>query len=205
MARDTEACSRCRRAAVKLFIKGEKCYSDKCPIERRAYAPGERGRRPGRASEYSVQLREKQKTKQLYGLLEKQFKSYYLRAAGQKGITGQNMLQILEMRLDNVVYRCGFGASRRQARQLVNHGHFMVNGRVVSIASAALKPGDKISAKDKKKLKAMMGDEEAGWKPEVPEWLKVNKQAGAEVLRFPERDDIDSAINEQLIVEFYSK
>src|SRR3989304_5131313 len=136
MARDTEACSRCRRATMKLFLKGEKCYTDKCPVERRAYAPGERGRRPSRATEYSLQLREKQKTKQVYGLLEKQFKNYYLLAAKQKGITGENMLRLLEMRLDNVVYRLGFAFSRKQARQIVGHGHFKVNGRIVNIPSA---------------------------------------------------------------------
>ena len=205
MARDTEACSRCRRAGVKLFLKGEKCYTDKCPVSRRAYAPGERGRRPVRQTEYSVQLREKQKTKQIYGLLEKQFKNYYLFAARQKGITGENMLRLLEMRLDNIVFRLGLAFSRKQARQLVGHGHFEINGRVVNIPSARLRPGDAISVKDKKKVTQIL-ETEATWAPETPLWLQLaSDKLSGNVLRFPTREEIETPIKEQLIVEFYSK
>ena len=202
-----EQCRVCRREGQKLFLKGSRCYSDKCSISRRNYAPGQHGQRRTKLSEYGTQLREKQKTKSYYGVAEKQFRKYFEMASNKKGITGTNLLQILESRLDNVVYRLGFGNSRAQARQLVNHGQFEVNGKKVDIASYLVKPGDVIAVRESKKdnstIKANV--EENAAKP-VPEWLEKNAETlSGKVVRLASREDIDIPIEEHLIVELYSK
>ena len=208
MARYTdEQCRICRREGQKLFLKGSRCYSDKCSISRRNYAPGQHGQKRAKLSEYGTQLREKQKTKSYYGVGEKQFRGYFEMASNKKGVTGENLLQILESRLDNVVYRLGFGVSRTQARQLVNHGQFDVNGKKVDIPSYLVKPGDVISVreirKDNKTIKA--NAEENATRP-VPEWLeKDNKTLSGKVVRLAAREDIDIPVAEHLIVELYSK
>ena len=202
-----EQCRICRREGQKLFLKGSRCYSDKCSISRRNYAPGQHGQRRTKLSEYGTQLREKQKTKSYYGVAEKQFRKYFEMASNKKGITGTNLLQILESRLDNVVYRLGFGSSRAQARQLVNHGQFEVNGKKVDIASYLVKPGDVVAVRESKKdnstIKANV--EENAAKP-VPEWLEKNAETlSGKVVRLASREDIDIPIEEHLIVELYSK
>ncbi|MBR3249719.1 MAG: 30S ribosomal protein S4 [Clostridia bacterium] len=202
-----EQCRICRREGQKLFLKGSRCYSDKCSISRRNYAPGQHGQRRTKLSEYGTQLREKQKTKSYYGVAEKQFRKYFEMASNKRGITGTNLLQILESRLDNVVYRLGFGSSRAQARQLVNHGQFEVNGKKVDIASYLVKPGDVVSVRESKKdnstIKANV--EENAAKP-VPEWLEKNAETlSGKVVRLASREDIDIPIEEHLIVELYSK
>ncbi|MBQ9658892.1 MAG: 30S ribosomal protein S4 [Clostridia bacterium] len=208
MARYTgEQCRICRRNGEKLFLKGSRCYTDKCSISRRNYAPGQHGQKKTKLSEYGTQLREKQKTKSYYGVGEKQFRKYFEMASNKKGITGENLLQILESRLDNVVYRLGFGSSRTQARQLVNHALFEVNGRRVDIPSFLVKPGDVISVRESKKnagvIKANV--EENAAKP-VPEWLEKNAESlSGKVLRLAAREDIDIPVEEHLIVELYSK
>lgn len=208
MARDrSPQCKQCRREGEKLLLKGERCLTDKCALERRAYPPGEHGRsRRRKQSEYLLQLREKQKARRYYGLLEKQFRNYYEMAARQPGITGENLLRLLELRLDNVVYRLGFGASRRQARQLVRHGHFTVNGRKVNIPSYRVKPDDVIAAViDKEGLRAVIQDA-TDLTASVPAWLQADHDnMVGKVLRLPERADIDIPIQESLIVELYSK
>lgn len=208
MARYTEAvCKQCRREMEKLFLKGERCLTDKCGVERRAYPPGEHGRKRPRASEYRTQLRAKQKAKRIYGVLEKQFRNYYQIAAKRRGITGEILLQLLEARLDNTVYRLGFAASRNEARQLVVHGHFMVDDRKVNIPSFRVKSDNiiKLSERGKKVVKIKTNTESVS-KAQQPEWLEVDydKMTG-KVLGIPERDQIDTAIQEQLIVELYSK
>jgi len=208
MARYTKAvCKQCRREMEKLFLKGERCLTDKCAVERRAYPPGEHGRKRPRQSEYRVQLRAKQKAKRIYGVLEKQFRNYYQIAAKKKGITGETLLQLLEARLDNTVYRLGFATSRNEARQLVGHGHFMVDDRKVNIPSFRVKPDNiiKLSERGKKVAKIKTNTESVS-KVQQPEWLEVDydKMTG-KVLSIPERDQIDTAIQEQLIVELYSK
>ena len=208
MARYTEEqCRICRREGQKLFLKGSRCYSDKCSISRRNYAPGQHGQKRAKLSEYGTQLREKQKTKSYYGVGEVQFRRYFEMASNKKGITGENLLQILESRLDNVVYRLGYGSSRAQARQFVTHGHFDVNGKKVNIASYLVKAGDVISVReikqDNKTIKANL--EENNARP-VPEWLeKDNKNLSGKVIRLAAREDIDIPIEEHLIVELYSK
>lgn len=208
MARYTGAdCRLCRREGVKLFLKGDRCYSDKCGVERRPYPPGQAGKKRPRDSEYRVQLREKQKTKRMYGLLEKQFRGYYNLANRQSGITGENLLRLLESRLDNVVYRLGFAKSRDEARQVVRHGHIAVNGRRVNIPSYRVRTGDTISVADKSKdllvIKTSLISSE---KVEVPGWLEVDiEKLAGKVLSLPERDQIDAPVREQLIVELYSK
>ena len=202
-----EQCRICRREGQKLFLKGSRCYTDKCSISRRNYAPGQHGQRRTKLSEYGTQLREKQKTKSYYGVAEKQFRKYFEMASNKKGITGSNLLQILESRLDNVVYRLGFGSSRAQARQLVNHGQFEVNGKKVDIASYLVKPGDVIAVRESKKdnstIKANV--EENAARP-VPEWLEKNNETlSGKVVRLASREDIDIPIEEHLIVELYSK
>ena len=202
-----EQCRICRREGQKLFLKGARCYTDKCSISRRNYAPGEHGQKRAKLSEYGTQLREKQKTKSYYGVAEKQFRKYFEMASNKKGITGTNLLQILESRLDNVVYRLGFGSSRAQARQLVNHGQFEVNGKKVDIASYLVKPGDVIAVRESKKdnstIKANV--EENAARP-VPEWLEKNNETlSGKVVRLASREDIDIPIEEHLIVELYSK
>ena len=208
MANDTSPqCKQCRREGEKLLLKGERCLSDKCAVDRRAYPPGDHGRgRRRKQSEYLSQLREKQKARRFYGVLEKQFHNYYVLAARQPGITGENLLCLLELRLDNVVYRLGFGASRRQSRQLVRHGHFTVNGRRVNIPSYRVKPEDMIIAVLKSEgLKAVVADA-TDLTASVPAWLQADHDnLVGKVLRRPERADIDIPIQESLIVELYSK
>ena len=200
-------CRVCRREGCKLFLKGERCYSDKCSISRRNYAPGDHGQKNTKLSEYGTQLREKQKTRSYYGVGEKQFRKYFAMASNKKGITGENLLQILESRLDNVVYRAGFGTSRAQARQLVNHGHFDVNGVKTDIASYLVKPGDVISVREiKKDSKIAKENAEVNSSKPIPEWLeKNNEKLEVKVVRLAEREDVDLPVEEHLIVELYSK
>ncbi len=202
-----EQCRVCRREGQKLFLKGSRCYSDKCSISRRNYAPGQHGQKRAKLSEYGTQLREKQKTKSYYGVGERQFRKYFDMASNKKGVTGENLLQILESRLDNVVYRLGFGSSRAQARQFVNHGLFAVNGKRVDIASYLVKAGDVISVREIKKdnptIKANVEENQA--RP-VPEWLEKNSETlSGKVVRLASREDVDIPIEEHLIVELYSK
>jgi len=209
VARYTEAtCRLCRRENLKLFLKGDRCYTDKCAFERRSYAPGQHGqRRGGKISDYGVQLREKQKVKRIYGVLEKQFRKYYERAERQKGITGTNLLILLERRLDNIVYRMGFASSRNQGRQLVRHSHFTVNGRKVNIPSYQVKIGDVIEVKDKsRKISTVLEAIETVVRREMPSWLEVDSASFRGAVReFPNREELTMPINEQLIVELYSK
>ena len=202
-----EQCRICRREGQKLFLKGSRCYTDKCSITRRNYAPGDHGQGRKKISEYGTQLREKQKTKAFYGVGEKQFRKYFEMAENKKGITGENLLQILESRLDNVVYRLGFGVSRAQARQFVNHGHFEVNGHKVDIASYLVKAGDVITVRESKKdNKTIKENLEVNAARPIPEWLE--KDAGkmqGKVLRLASREDVDIPVEEHLIVELYSK
>lgn len=208
MARYTEsACRLCRRENLKMYLKGDRCYTDKCAIERRPYPPGQHGQGRAKFSEYGVQLREKQKVKRMYGLLEKQFRLYYARAAAKKGKTGENLLQALELRLDNVVFRGGFGDTRTESRQMVRHGHFNVNGRRVNIPSFAVKPGDVIEVREKsRKVVRITEALEAVDRRGVPPWLEIDKKGfKATVKTSPAREDLTMPINEQLIVELYSK
>jgi len=208
MARYTGAdCRLCRREGEKLFLKGDRCYTDKCAMERRPYPPGQAGRKRPKESEYRLQLREKQKTKRMYGMLEKQFRSYYDLANRQPGITGENLLRLCETRLDNVVYRLGFGTSRDEARQQVRHGHIHVNGKRVDIPSYRVRPGDLISvAPNAKDLLVIKGAILSNERHTVPSWLEVDidKLQGS-VLSVPTRDQIDVTVRENLIVELYSK
>jgi len=208
VARYTGAlCRLCRREGEKLFLKGDRCYTDKCAVERRRYGPGQHGQRRRKLSDYAIQLREKQKAKEIYGVLERQFKRYYHMAERRKGVTGTNLLQILERRLDNVVYRLGFACNRRQARQLVNHGHFMVNDRKVNIPSFLVKPGDIISVREKSKNLSVIAENVAKIEHRgIPSWLEVDtNNLSGKVVRLPTRDEIDIPVQEQLIVELYSK
>lgn len=202
-----EQCRICRREGQKLFLKGSRCYSDKCSITRRNYAPGEHGQGRKKLSEYGTQLREKQKTKSFYGVQEKQFRKYFEMAENKKGITGEILLQILESRLDNVVYRAGFGMSRAQARQLVNHGHFEVNGIKTDIPSYLVKPGDIITVKENKKdSKILKENIEVNEAKPIPEWLEKNSEKmEVKVIRLASREDVDLPVEEHLIVELYSK
>ena len=208
MARYTGAvCRLCRREGTKLYLKGDRCYSDKCSITQRQYAPGQHGQGRKKLSEYGLQLREKQKAKRYYGVLEKQFRHYFELAEKKQGITGENLLGILETRLDNVAYRLGFGTSRAEARQIVRHGHITVNGRRVNIPSFLVSVGDVIAVAEKSKgadsMKAIL-DSTSG--KSIPKWLDLNKDtAEAKVIAAPARDDIDIEIAEHLIVELYSK
>jgi small subunit ribosomal protein S4 len=206
MARDTgPQCKQCRREGQKLFLKGERCLTDKCGVERRSYPPGEHGRGRMRASEYRQQLREKQKARRYYQVLEKQFRSYYEKASRQPGVTGENLLRLLERRLDSVLVRLGFAASRRQARQLVRHGHWLLNGRRVDIPSYQVKPEDIISIRSGSSAETTVRVA-TELISTVPPWLQADHDAlTAKVLRLPERDEIDSPVEEQLIVELYSK
>ena len=208
MARYTdEQCRICRREGQKLFLKGSRCYSDKCSISRRNYAPGQHGQKRAKLSEYGTQLREKQKTKSYYGVGEKQFRGYFQMASNKKGVTGDNLLQILESRLDHVVYRLGFGASRAQARQLVNHGQFEVNGKKVDIPSYLVKAGDVITVRENKKENATIkANVEANAARPVPAWLELNNETlSGKVVRLASREDVDIPVEEHLIVELYSK
>ena len=208
MARYTGAvCRLCRREGKKLFLKGERCYSEKCSVGIRAYAPGQHGQGRKKSSEYGLQLRAKQKARRFYGVQEGQFYHYFELAERKQGITGENLLQILESRLDNVVYRAGFASSRAEARQLVGHGHYEVNGKRVDIASYLLRAGDVIAVCEKskasEKFKAVI--EANGARP-VPEWMDLDRDnLSVKVVALPERSQIDAPVEEQLIVEFYSK
>ncbi|HOQ08654.1 MAG TPA: 30S ribosomal protein S4 [Syntrophomonadaceae bacterium] len=209
MGRYTESvCRQCRREGEKLFLKGDRCYSEKCAVERRPYAPGQHGQgRRAKPSEYGLQLREKQKAKRIYGLMEKQFRNYFNKADRQPGRTGENLLILLERRLDNIVFRMGFASSRKEARQLVNHGHFTVNGHKATIPSMLLRPGDVVqvreTSKDSPKFQEIK--DQAAYKT-PPEWLSVDvDNLTGSVLAYPTREQIDTAVNEQLIVELYSR
>ena len=209
MARYTEAvCRQCRREGQKLFLKGDRCYTQKCAIDCRGYAPGQHGQGRSKTSEYGSQLREKQKVRRYYGVLEKQFRSYFAMAEKRQGITGENLLAILETRLDNVVYRMGFAMTRRQARQLVSHAHFTVNGQKVNIPSYLVRVGDVIEVKESSRSSAAFKRLTAEDAPlvTVPTWLERDKNAlKGTVSRMPAREDIDMPIEEHLIVELYSK
>ena len=208
MARyNEEQCRICRREGQKLFLKGERCYSDKCSVIRRNYAPGQHGQKRTKLSEYGTQLREKQKTKSFYGVGEKQFRGYFEMASSKKGITGENLLKILESRLDNVVYRLGFGASRPQSRMLVTHGNVEVNGRKVNIASYLVKPGDVVAIREIRKDNPVVKQNlEGGVKRPVPAWLEVDtEKLSGKVVRIVDREEIDLPVEEHLIVELYSK
>ena len=209
MARYTgSSCRLCRRENLKLFLKGDRCYSDKCAFERRPYAPGQHGqRRSGKISDYQLQLREKQKVKRIYGVLEKQFRKYYYNAERQKGITGINLLLFLECRLDNIVYRMGFASSRNQARQLVRQNHFTVNGKKVNIPSFQVSQGDYVEVKEKsRKSKVITDSLETVVRRGIPAWIDLDKDKYRGTLTaVPNREDLTMPMQEQLIVELYSK
>ena len=208
MARNLDPkCRQCRREGEKLFLKGDKCFTDKCAIERRNYPPGQHGQKNSRLSGYGVQLREKQKLRRIYGLLERQFRTVYKKADQQKGITGENLLFALESRLDNITYKMGFGASRSEARQIVRHNGILVNGKRVNIPSYQLRPGDMVEvapkAKEHLRIKAAS---EAGAGRGFPEWLEVDSAAlKGKFKNMPQRSDLPSTINESLVIELYSK
>ena len=222
MARTTgPSCKLCRREGTKLFLKGQRCLSDRCAMERRPYPPGERNmkRRP-RTTEYGLQLREKQKAKRMYGILERQFRGYFMKAAKQKGVTGENLLRMLEQRLDNVVYRLGFASSRAQARQLVSHGHFDVNGRRCNIPAALLSPGDTVSIRPSSRRSPYFADLVGELSPDSDSgrsdagrlgavqsaWLSFDPvELVGHVVSLPSREEIDLRVNEQLVVEYYSR
>jgi small subunit ribosomal protein S4 len=208
LARYTDSvCRLCRREGLKLFLKGERCYTDKCAIERRNYPPGEHGQGRSKFSEYAVQLREKQKVKRMYGLMERQFRRYFTLAERSRGITGESLLLFLEQRLDNMVYRMGFATSRAEARQLVRHGHFLIEGKKVDIPSYLVRPGQVVSVRERSRtvtriLEALEQAERRG----VPDWLEVQREAfSARVKALPTRADLTMPINEKLVVELYSK
>ena len=206
MARYTGAtCRLCRREGMKLFLKGDRCYTDKCAFARRSYAPGQHGASRKKMSNYGLQLREKQKAKRIYGVLEGQFRKYYEKAERMRGITGENLLVLLEMRLDNVVYKLGYGASRNEARQLVTHGHFLVNGHKVDIPSYKLSVNDVITVCDNSKATEKFKTFAENPKP-LPKWITANADNfEGTVVAVPAREDIDVPVNETLIVELYSK
>ena len=208
MARYTgPVCKLCRREKTKLFLKGTRCESPKCPIEKGRPPPGEHGRGRVRESEFLLQLREKQKAKRIYGVLEKQFRGYYEEAAQSKGVTGEELMRICESRLDNVVYRSGLAMNRPMARQLVSHGHFQVNGRKVNIPSFRVKPGDTITVKNRSKSMGRIVENAAyaEGRP-IPEWMSSNlKDLSVQILALPDRSQMDAPVQEQLIVEYYSK
>jgi small subunit ribosomal protein S4 len=209
MARNLDAkCRQCRREGEKLFLKGEKCFTDKCAIERRAYAPGQHGQKSGqRLSDYGKQLREKQKMRRIYGLLERQFRKTYAEASRSKGVTGERLLQLLESRLDNVAYRMGFGVSRAEARQVVRHNGILVNGKRVNIPSYVVRPGDTIEVAEKSKAQLRIkAAAEAAEGRHIPEWLEVDTKAlKGKFKSVPARTDMSSTVNEHLIIELYSK
>jgi len=205
MARYTgPVCRLCRREGNKLYLKGERCYTGKCAIDRRGYAPGQHGQRRKKISEYGLRMREKQKAKRIYGLLENQFRKYFEEAERQKGVAGENFLRLLERRMDNVIFRLGFADSRSQARQLVRHGHFTINGKKANIPSILVKPGDVIEIKED--AKAAKEITEANANKGVPAWLEVDREAfKGRVVALPNREDIDVPVQESLIVEYYSR
>lgn len=208
MARYRESvCKICRRESVKLFLKGDRCYTDKCSFERRGYAPGQHGLRRGKVTEYALRLREKQKVKRLYGLLENQFHGYFVKAERSRGVTGENLLSLLERRLDNVVFRMGFANSRSEARQLVRHNHFLINGKKVNIPSYLVKTGTIVELKEKSKKNLKINAAlDAVNRRGIPEWLESNKETlKGTVKSLPKREYLTLPIQEQLIVELYSK
>lgn len=199
-------CKLCRREGAKLFLKGEKCYMEKCPFNKRPLPPGQHGAGRKKVSEYGLQLREKQKTKRIYGVQEGQFRKYYEMADRMKGITGENMLSLLERRFDNVVFRMGIGVSRTQARQLVNHSHFAINGRTVNIPSYIVKAGDVITVKENRKKNKFFEQIKTMKVANMPKWLEFDpEKLEGKVLALPTREDVDSQIAEHMIVELYSK
>jgi len=206
MARYADAkCRLCRREGMKLFLKGARCFTDKCAIERRNYPPGQHGLNRGKLTPFGVQLREKQKAKRIYGVLESQFRRYFHAAEREKGVTGENLLRLLELRLDNVVYRLGFAASRRESRQMVAHGHFSVNGRKVTVPSYLVKVGDTVALRGSK-YEARVDDNMNAGRGAVPQWLELDTAGRRGVVRsLPLREDIQIPVSEQLIVELYSK
>ncbi len=209
MARNLDAkCRQCRREGEKLFLKGEKCFTDRCAVERRAYAPGQHGQKSGaRLSDYGKQLREKQKIRRIYGVLERQFRKTYFEADRKKGITGENLLQLLESRLDTVAYRMGFGASRSEARQVVRHNAILVNGKRVNIPSYQCRPGDVVEVAEKSKAQLRIkAAAEAAEGRSIPEWLEVDTKGLKGTFKsLPARTDLSSSINEGLVIELYSK
>ncbi len=208
MARYTESvCRLCRREGMKLYLKGDRCYSDKCAIVKRPYAPGQHGQQRKKVSEYGLQLREKQKVRRVYGVQEKQFRSVFAEAERRGGVAGENLLTLLETRLDNVVYRMGFAASRVEARQLIGHGHFTVNGKKVDIASYIVRVGDVVAVKEKSRQSNKFAEiAEALASKSIPAWLDVDKaNLSGKVVALPTREDIDIPITEQLVVELYSR
>ena len=208
MARNTDAvCRLCRREGLKLFLKGQRCYTEKCAIDRRGYPPGQQGQARPRFSEYGVQLREKQKLKRFYGLMEGQFRNYFHHASRMKGSTGENLLILLERRLDNALYRMGLASSRAEARQWIRHRHVLVDGRIVDIPAFVVQPGAVIGLKEKSRSSTSMQRALAVTESHaIPGWLRVDRALGkGEVIGMPTRDDIDLAVNEQLVVELYSR
>jgi len=208
VARYTGAvCRHCRREGLKLFLKGERCYTDKCAIERRNYPPGEHGQARPKFSEYSIQLREKQKLRRIYGVLEGQFRRYFTMADRARGVTGETLLQLLERRLDNIVYRLGFATSRAEARQLVRHGHFRVNGHKVDIPSYLVRAGDAVTVRERsRKVTRIQEALELAQRRGVPDWLEVQPEAFTGTVKaLPQRADLTMPINEKLVVELYSK
>jgi small subunit ribosomal protein S4 len=208
VARNLDAkCRQCRREGEKLFLKGEKCFTDKCAVDRRSYAPGQHGQKQSRQSDYGGQLRAKQKIRRIYGVLERQFRKTYFAAEQARGITGDNLLQSLESRLDNVAYRMGFGSSRAEARQVVRHNGILVNGRRVNIPSYQVRPGDAIEVAEKSKAQLRIkGATEAAENRGFPEWLEVDVKAMKGIFKArPQRSELPSTINENLVVELYSK
>jgi len=206
MGRHTEpVCKLCRREGNKLFLKGDRCYTEKCPFKRRSYAPGQHGQLVPKVSEYSIRLREKQKARRTYGLSERQFKTYFEKSLKWKGVTGEKLLELLERRLDNIIYRMGFSSSRSQARQYVTHGHIQVNGRKVNIPSFQVKVGDEVKVKEGIAPKVRQVLEKAAEK-KAPKWLSVKSgELSGKVETLPVRSDVSEPITESLIVEFYSR
>ena len=208
MARNTgPRCRQCRRENMKLFLKGERCFTDSCAFDRRQYAPGQHGQGRTKFSSYGEQLREKQKVKRMYGVLEKQFRTYYHKASQKKGVTGENLIKTLESRLDNMLFRLGFSSSRNEGRQLIKHGHFLINGKKVDVPSYLLKADDVISVRERsRKVERIKQAMETAKQRGIPRWLELNsEQFEGKVIAVPERDEITTPIKEQLIVELYSK
>jgi len=208
MARYTgPSCKLCRREGEKLYLKGERCYTSKCAIERRAYPPGQHGQRRTKVSDYALQLREKQKLRRIYGVLERQFRIYCERASRKRGLTGELLLQFLERRLDNIVFRAGFSPSRSSARQMVRHGHFLVNGRKVNVPSCLVSTGDVVEAREKESTKKWIQQwSEIRTRRPVPEWLALNGDVfRVTVLRLPKREEIAVTVDESAVIELYSK
>ena len=200
-------CRICRREGLKLFLKADRCYTDKCSIDRRAYPPGQHGQGRKKVTDYGTQLREKQKVRRMYGLLEKQFRGYFKAAERKKGVTGENLLVLLESRLDNIVYRLGFASSRNEARQMVNHGHFLINGKKVDVTSYLLKPGNIVEVREKSRKNVKINTSlDAVVRRGVPEWLELERESFKGTIKaLPTREDITMPIQENLIVELYSK